>query len=92
VFLRAAVPGLVYPVVKCRKSAGIWRNLDSFCCFYDAHGFIENGFVRRIFADFAHLAPLVPVLLHAVWIDHVRALETIVLANSRPEQVMSREL
>jgi len=31
------------------------------------------------------------MLLHAVWIDHVRALETIVLAISRPERVMSPE-
>jgi len=30
-----------------------------------------------------------PVLLHAVGIDHVRAPETIALAISRPEPVMS---
>jgi len=55
-------------------------------------GLLIDGFVRRIFADFAHLAPLIPMLLHAVWIDRVRPLETIVLAISRPERVMSPEL
>jgi hypothetical protein len=52
---------------------------------YDAHGFIEIGFVRRIFADFAHPTRLIPVRLHAGWIDHVRPVETIVPASSRPE-------
>jgi len=54
-------------------------------CFCGADGFIEIGFVRRIFADFAHPTRLIPVLLDAVWIDHVRPLEAIVLASSRPE-------
>ena len=91
-FRRAVFPWLGHPVVKSRKSAGICRNLNRFLCFYDAHGFIEIGFVRRIFADFAHPTHLIPVLLHAVWIDHVRPLETIVLAISRPERVISPEL
>jgi hypothetical protein len=28
--------------------------LNEFSWFHDSHGFIEIGFVRRIFADFAH--------------------------------------
>jgi hypothetical protein len=36
-----------------------------------------------MFADFAHSTHRIPVWLHAVWIDHVRPLETIVLAISR---------
>jgi len=39
-------------------------------------------FVRRIFADFAHPTGLILVRLQAVWIDHVPALETIVLVSS----------
>jgi len=34
---------------------------------YDARGFIEIGFDRRIFAAFAHPAQLIGVLLHVVW-------------------------
>jgi len=59
--------------------------LNRFLCFHDAHGFIEIGFARRIFANFASPAALIPVLLDAVTIDHIRALETIALAISRTE-------
>jgi len=48
-------------------------------------GLLIDGFARRIFADFAHLAARIPMLLHAVRIDHVRPLEAIALAISRPE-------
>jgi len=77
--------GLVRLAVKSRKSAGIWRNLNRFLRFHDTPGVTEIGFARRIFAEFAHPARMRPVLLHAVAIDHVRALETIALAISRPE-------
>jgi len=53
--------------------------------FHAANGFIDIGFARRIYADFAHLARKIPVLLHAIRIDHVRAPESIVEALSRPE-------
>ncbi len=43
---------LVRPVVKCRKSGGIWRKLNRFLCFCAHLGFIEIGFFRRIFVDF----------------------------------------
>jgi len=38
-------------------------------CFRDAHGFIEIGFARRTYADFARLALPIPAPLRAVWID-----------------------
>src|SRR5208283_3398327 len=75
--------------VKSRKSAGIWRNLNGFLCFHGAHGFIEIGFARRIFVDFAHPTHLIPALCHPVGLDHVPALETIAQAISRPERVIS---
>jgi len=53
--------------------------------FYDAHGLTEIGFARRIFADFARLAHMSPALLHAVWVDHVRALEAAAVAIPRSE-------
>jgi len=81
---RAAFAWLGHPLVKSGKSARMCRNLNRFLCLRDAHGFIEIGFVRRIFADFTHPSHLIPVLLHAVWIDPVRLLETIILAISRP--------
>ncbi len=74
---RASLPWLRHPLVKSRTSAGICRNLNRILCFHDARGFSEIGFVRRIFADFAHPTHLIPVLLYAVWIDHFRPLETI---------------
>jgi hypothetical protein len=61
-------------------------------CFHDAHGFIEIGFARRIFVDFAHPTALIPMLLYAVWIDHVRPLETIVQAIWRAERAINPEL
>jgi hypothetical protein len=54
VFRPAALGWLDHAVVKFWKSTGICRNLNRILWFYDAHGFIEIGFVRRIFADFAH--------------------------------------
>jgi hypothetical protein len=75
-FRRAAFLWLGRPVVKSRKSAEICRNLNRFLCFDDAHGFGEIGFARRISVDFAHRTHKIPVLLRAVWIDHVRPLET----------------
>jgi hypothetical protein len=56
---RAAFPWLGHPLVKSCKSARIRRNLNKFLCLYDAHGFIDIGFVRRIFADFADPTRLV---------------------------------
>jgi hypothetical protein len=60
--------------------------------FYDAHAFIGIGFVRHIFAGFAHPAQEIALLVHAVVIDHGRRLETIVLASARPERVIGPEL
>jgi len=54
-------------------------------------GLLIDGFARRIFADFAHPAQEIRVLLLGVWIDRVRPLETIALAVSRPERVMVPE-
>ncbi len=76
-----------FHVVKSRKSARSCRNLNGLLCFHVAHGFIEIGFVRRIFA---HPPRLIPVLLDAFCIDNVRSLETIVLAISRTERVIIR--
>ncbi len=70
-------PGCATPLVKSPTSAASCRNLDRALCFHDARGFSEIGFVRRIFADFAHPTNLIPVLQYAVWIDHFRPLETI---------------
>ena len=45
---------------------------------------------------FSSISPIplsqIPVLLHAVGIDHVRPLETIVPAISRPERLISPDL
>ena len=57
--------------------------------FFQSH---MAHFVRRIFADFAHPRDLIPVRLHAVSIDHVRPIEMIVLAVSRPERAASAEV
>jgi len=44
--------------------------------FYDVHGFSEIGFARRIFADFAHPAHKIPVLLQPslVWIHAITSM------------------
>jgi hypothetical protein len=43
--------------------------------FYDAHAFITIGFVRHIFAGFAHPTQKIALLVHAVVIDHGRRLD-----------------
>jgi hypothetical protein len=53
--------------------------------FYDANSFIEIGFARRNVADFADHTDLIPMRLPSVWIDQIRALETIFLAVSQFE-------
>ena len=57
--------------------------------FFQSH---MAHFVWRVFADFADPIDLSPLRPHSVSIDHVPALESIVLAISRSERVISPEL
>jgi len=80
---RAAFPWLNHPLVKSRKIARIRRNLHRFLRFGDDPGFIEIGFIRRIFADFAQPAHQIFVAIRGVGVDRFRLLETIVLDTLR---------
>ncbi len=62
-FLLAGFAWLIRPLVKSRKSARKCRNLNRSVYLQDAPRFAEIGFVRRIFADFA---PLIPVILRHI--------------------------
>ena len=57
--------------------------------FFQSH---MAHFVWRVFADFADPIDLSPLRPHSVSIDHVRPIEMIVLAVSRPERAASAEV